>query len=151
MHYSTGKTRRHRKYRSNFKRMYEQEKSQFNILSYLLVAHMQIINEGDDQNALICRACIDKIDDFYTYRQQCQENDDRIRKRVHRTSQIRVKQEKDLQLDITISESQPVCEDEFLQEESSQPRISSYSTVNEVSYGASPFFMYCSLPTAPAG
>ncbi|XP_055523525.1 uncharacterized protein LOC129717563 [Wyeomyia smithii] len=92
---------------------------------------VQIINEGDDQNALICKACVDKIDDFYTYRQQCQENDDRIRKRVQNSSQVRIKQEKDLHLDITINESIPACEDEFLQEESSQPRLSSYSAANE--------------------
>ncbi|XP_053685430.1 uncharacterized protein LOC128734997 isoform X2 [Sabethes cyaneus] len=97
---------------------------------------VQITNEGDDQNALICRDCVDKIDDFYTYRQQCQENDDRIRKRAHRTSQIRVKQEKDLQLEITINESIPSCEDEFLQEESSQPRLSSYSTANEFQHSS---------------
>ncbi|XP_058467726.1 uncharacterized protein LOC131440455 [Malaya genurostris] len=99
---------------------------------------VQIINEGDDQNASICRGCVDKIDDFFTYREQCRENDDRIRQRSHNSPQIRIKQEKDLHLDISINEPNLACEDEFLLEESSQPRPASYSTttVNEFQPGS---------------
>ncbi|EAT44871.1 AAEL003795-PA [Aedes aegypti] len=89
---------------------------------------VQIINEGDDQNAMICEACIAKIDDFYSYREQCRANDDRIRQRAghHVLPEIHIKQEKDLQLEINIAEPQTLtaaCEDGFQQQEdSSHPR-----------------------------
>lgn len=57
---------------------------------------VQITNEGDDQNALICEPCVAKIDDFYEYREQCKANDDRIRQNA--PTQLLIKQEKDLQL-----------------------------------------------------
>lgn len=89
---------------------------------------VQITNEGDDQRALICQACISKIDDFYTYREQCKVNDTRIRQRTNNCHQIQIKQEKDLHLDTNISESNLISEDVFQQEDSSQLRPASHST-----------------------
>lgn len=99
---------------------------------------VQITNEGDDRNALICQVCIDKIDDFYAYREQCKANDDRIRQRTH-PPQIHIKQEKDLHLDISITEPISTTDDGFQQEDSSQPRPSSHSTTttaNEFQLGS---------------
>lgn len=105
---------------------------------------VQIVNEGDDQNAMICAACIAKIDDFYSYREQCRANDDRIRQRAaldvhHAVPEIHIKQEKDLQLEINISEP-PIslaaaCEDGFQQPEDSlhlRPATRTTTTTNEV-------------------
>nr|XP_029712901.1 uncharacterized protein LOC109429833 isoform X2 [Aedes albopictus] len=103
---------------------------------------VQIANEGDDQNAMICEACIAKIDDFYSYREQCRANDDRIRQRAgHHTAvpEIHIKQEKDLQLEINITEPPPslsaACEDGFQHHEDSSSHPRPTTATNEVHGG----------------